>query len=131
MTTLFALKNIVKEVCDYWYEHREINRENITTTDLAKIFNIEKQTIRIYLKNGTKLGWCNYNPKEEHKRSGRNNGKNNGKKVICIELNKTFPSATDAGRNLNINPSHISMVCKEKRKTCGGYHWKYIEEENN
>lgn len=114
----FALKNIAKEVCDYWYKHREINKEDVTTGDLAKMFNVQRVTIREYLKNGTKLGWCNYNPKEEI----------NYKKVRCIELNKIFTSISEAGRSLNVNPSHISAVCKGKLKTIGGYHWEYVEE---
>ena len=56
-------KNIVKEVCDYWKLHNNINNENITTTNLTNMFNISISTIRVYLKKGTKLNWCEYNPK--------------------------------------------------------------------
>jgi hypothetical protein len=41
-----------------------------------------------------------------------------------------FKSVTEAGKALNIDPSGISKVCKGKSKTCGGFKWKYIEEEN-
>lgn len=116
----FALKNIVKEVCDYWCEHKEINKEEITTKDVARIFNIDRTTIIRYLKKGAKLGWCDYNPKKE-KGGG-------SKRVICIELNRTFKSISEAERELNISLSHISMVFKGKRKTCGGYHWKEVIE---
>lgn len=124
----FALKNIVKEVCDYWREHKEINKEDITTSNLAKYFKISKDTIRIYLKNGTKLGWCNYNPKEEMKNSAIKCGKKNKKKIMCIELNKTFSSAVDAEKELNINRKCISQVLNGKCKTAGGYHWKEVIE---
>lgn len=124
----FALKNIVKEVCDYWREHKEINKEDITTSNLAKYFKISKDTIRIYLKNGTKLGWCNYNPKEEMKNSAIKCGKKNKKKIMCIELNKTFSSAVDAEKELNINRTCISQVLNGKCKTAGGYHWKEVIE---
>ena len=65
----YALKNIVKEVCDYWKQHREINNKDITTTYLSNRFNRSSKTIIIYLKKGTKFGWCNYDPKEEKKKS--------------------------------------------------------------
>lgn len=127
----FALKNIVKEVCDYWYKHREINKEDIFASDMVKIFNISINTIREYLKKGTKLGWCNYNPEEEKNNSHRNIGKKYGKRVICVELNETFASEMEAGRKLNIDNANIGGVCKGKRKTAGGYHWKYVEESED
>lgn len=48
------------------------------------------------------------------------------KKVICIEINEIFNSTGEAARELGINKSHISDCCNGKRKTTGGYHWKYI-----
>lgn len=47
-------------------------------------------------------------------------------KVHCIELDKTFDSITEARDSLKISGSSISAVCKGKRKTAGGYHWKYL-----
>lgn len=49
--------------------------------------------------------------------------------VLCIELNKTFSCAAVAAKELNIHPS-ILEVCKGNRKTCGGYHWKFVKENN-
>lgn len=56
--------NKVKEVCDYWHLHNEINNENIYIVDLAKIFNVSTTTITNYLKQGTEIEWCNYHPKQ-------------------------------------------------------------------
>lgn len=48
--------------------------------------------------------------------------------VLCVELNKIYPSGTDACKDLNIkNASNIYDVCKGVRKTCGGYTWKYAK----
>ena len=33
-------------------------------------------------------------------------------------------------RKLNISNSHISACCKGKRKTAGGYKWKYATEKD-
>lgn len=57
------------------------------------------------------------------------------RKVKCIELNLVFESLSAAEKwskttdNPNGKPAiHqcISKVCKGYRKTCGGYHWKYV-----
>lgn len=68
----FSIKsNIVKEVCNYWNE----NSERVFASDLREIFKLSKDTIINYLKLGTELNWCNYNPKEEMRRNGRNRRK--------------------------------------------------------
>lgn len=49
--------------------------------------------------------------------------------VLCVELNKTFSCAADACKEFGKNLS-ILEVCKGNRKTAGGYHWKFITENN-
>ncbi len=50
-----------------------------------------------------------------------------GKKVICLETGKIFDSQTLAAEWCGLKTSsHISGCCKGKRKTAGGYHWKFI-----
>jgi group I intron endonuclease len=46
-------------------------------------------------------------------------------KVICIETSITYSSIKEAGELNNIDPSCISKVCRGKRKTAGGFHWRY------
>nr|QBK86638.1 MAG: HNH endonuclease [Marseillevirus LCMAC102] len=41
------------------------------------------------------------------------------------EIIKVWISISDAAKILNIASTHISSVCKGKRKTSGGYVWKY------
>ena len=36
-----------------------------------------------------------------------------------------YDSVAEAGRKTNTNVTHISEVCKNKRKSAGGYHWQY------
>lgn len=122
----YAIKNKVKEVC---------NRYNtgVFIGDLAKEFGINRNTIRRYLKKGNELGWCKYDPKEERKRSskrvGKLVGKHNGKMVIQFTLKgefiKTYPSASEAGRQTGIKTSNICDCCNGKYKTAGGFIWKY------
>lgn len=51
--------------------------------------------------------------------------------VYCIDLNETFDDATTAGKILNLDSGAILKCCRGERKTCGGYHWKFINLENN
>lgn len=46
------------------------------------------------------------------------------KKVQCIEDGKTYSNIMEAQRTLKTH--HIGEACSGKRKTAGGYHWKYI-----
>ena len=50
------------------------------------------------------------------------------KAVLCVEANVIYCSQAEAGKTIGINPSHISACCKGKRKTAGGFHWKYIDD---
>lgn len=47
--------------------------------------------------------------------------------VKNIDTGKVFSSIAEAGREMGIDASGISKVCKGKRKTAGGYRWKYID----
>lgn len=95
----FAIKsNKIKEVCDYW----NYKKENETTSDLAKIFNVHNATISRYLKKGTILGWCNYNANEENIKIGKINGENSGKEISVFKdgvLVAKFKSQKELERN--------------------------------
>lgn len=118
----YALKNKVKEVCDYY-------KPGISTSDLAKEFGISKSTIRIYLNKGTELGWCKYDGEEEMRHGRELSGERTCKPVSQFtldgEFRKTYPSIKAAERQTNIR--HIGECCNGKRKTAGGYIWKYLQ----
>lgn len=71
----------------------------------------------------------------KQKVSAANKGKisvrRNRNMVYCIESNTTFNDATEAGKVLNLDGSAILKCCRGERKTCGGFHWKFINLENN
>lgn len=58
-----CFSNIMRDVCIYKNEHPKV-----FVPEIAKKFELSDATIRNYLKRGTKLGICNYNPQEESKR---------------------------------------------------------------
>ena len=46
------------------------------------------------------------------------------------ELIKVWTSTREAGRQLGLANSSISRVARGKQKTCGGFVWKYVENDN-
>lgn len=50
------------------------------------------------------------------------------KAVLCVETGMKYSSIKEAGEMLNISKGHISAVCSGKRQTCGGFHWKFIND---
>ena len=47
------------------------------------------------------------------------------KPVYCVELDKEFDSAKTASEVTGVDASNIGMVCRGKRQTAGGYHWRF------
>lgn len=48
--------------------------------------------------------------------------------VYLVELNKIYPSIEIAHQETKVHKGNIVQVCKGKRKTAGGYHWRYAGE---
>ena len=49
------------------------------------------------------------------------------KGVVCIDTGEVFNSATQASEVTGVTRQHICACCKGKRKTAGGYHWRYVD----
>ena len=129
----YANKNIVKEVCEYWNN----KQENETTIDIGKALNISRGTIVVYLNKGSKLGWCNYNGKEELRKCGSRSSKVSCKKIgifkdgECLGIFNSSAELSRQSENLfgvKLLPSKISSVCTGKRKFHKGYSFKFIED---
>lgn len=127
----YSLKNIVKEVCDYWN-----NKEDWETAkDLANVFNINRATIIRYLKRGEAINWCNYNGEKEMLKNLSNIKKLNGKPVEIFKDNislGTFESASELERQseelfgVRLINNLISSSCRGKYKCYKGFTFKYI-----
>lgn len=87
--------------------------------------------------SGDKNGMYGRRHSEEAKQkvSQANKGKisvrRNRCNVYCIELERMFEDAATAGKTLNLDSGAILKCCRGERKTCGNYHWKFINLENN
>lgn len=78
---------------------------------------------------------------EEHKRKIGESKKNkkrldlskrnqaSGVPTICLETGICYLSSHEAEKILNVHHSSIRWVCKGKRQTAGGYHWKYLYDQ--
>jgi len=128
----FALKNIVKEVCNYWNN----KEESETTTTLSEVFGMSRQTILMYLKKGTLLNWCKYDERVEKSKNGIRAGKSKSKKVEVFkdEVNVgIYNSVSDlcidflVNKNIKLSVANISAVCLGKRKSHKGFTFKYVE----
>jgi len=103
----YACSSLVKEVCDLW------NSEIKNALEISKILNITKYTAIKYLKQGTKLGKCDYNSKVESNRNYH------VIKVICLSTGEVFNSIREASEKSNINRHCISDCCNNKQRSAG------------
>lgn len=49
------------------------------------------------------------------------------KKIVCLETGVVYNSFADASRKTGLQRTKIVSVCTGKRKSTGGYHFKYVE----
>lgn len=71
------------------------------------------------------LEWCTGSANVQHKNYVLKRG--NCKSVRCLETMIEYPSVSEAERETGCDHRHISDCCRNKRKTCGGFHWEYSE----
>ena len=127
----FALSNLVKQACEI-----KKNNPNMTTKEIGNIMNLQYATIWKYLKQGTKLGWCDYNIEHEKNKRNIKAGKAHGKPIEIFKdgvfLGK-FESALELERQseklfgVKLNFGNISAVCNHRRKTHKGFTFKFAD----
>lgn len=55
----------------------------------------------------------------------------NRRAIKCIENGKTYISIIEAARELNVRQQNISHVLAGRRNRAGGYHFVYVDDNNN
>lgn len=125
----FAVDSLVKKACDLW------NKGYDSTTKVSEKMKLERGTVIKYLKRGTSLGWCDYDPKEAARKSSSITGKKRAINIVQLSSDgqyiKTWNSAMDVKKELNILDGKIGEVCKGKRKSAGGFIWMYKDDYEN
>lgn len=133
----FALKNIVKEVCNRWNS----KTEGETTADIQKIFGLSRHTVLKYLKIGNDNKWCCYNSdnarREGYEKASQHNKDKFGKRIQVFKDGESlgiFESCAELSRQseklfgVKLLHGSISRVCNGERKHHHGYTFKYVEE---
>ena len=110
---------IVNEIFDTALTYDELNEKEIYY--IAKFDSY---------KNGYNMSFGGDGMSGYNKPSGKDCP--NSKRICQISLDgkliKIWDCATDASNKLNIDQSSISMVCKGKRKTAGGFVWVHEKD---
>lgn len=78
------------------------------------------------------LEWCT--SKENNRHGTRLTRIAESNKIAILQLDKLgriikrWDSQTDAGRELGLDKRNINACLKGRRKLCGGYKWRYVNE---
>lgn len=124
----FGWENVKREVLE-----RVDTREEAVARERYYILAYKSNNIEFGYNTQTNIFACGTEEEIlQHKRKYSreyNNVTNPHKTVICVETGVEYESASEAARQLGLNSSHISAICRgvEGRYTCGGYHWEFGE----
>jgi len=118
----YACKNITKEISELWNNGNTIN-------EIIKSVKLSRSVVINYLKKGSEVKWCNYNPKEEMKKVGQKLGQKmsdkNGKSIIQLTMKgeyiNKYETISEAARKLNLRVENISAICHGRKKSAGGF----------
>lgn len=127
----FSLSSLVKTAC----EIRENSNGVISCNDIANIIGLHRGTITKYLKQGAKLGWTSYDPKEEMRKSALNSY-NKCKKPVEIFKDGVslgvFESCAELSRQseelfgVRLDYRSIASTCRGEQMQHKGYTFKYV-----
>jgi hypothetical protein len=118
-------KSYIRVTCDYYNSGKSVK-------EIEVLLNSHNVTVVRYLKRGSSIGWCTYDPKKASLVGSLKN--NNGVPIVRLNLNgeyiDEFISIRDAENKLKI--SGVGLVCsnKYKNKSAGGYKWLYKKDYN-
>lgn len=104
-----------------WATYEENNNNQLTKKKYSENHaNIKGENNPMYGKK--------HSEETKKKMSKAHKGSNNfnSRKVRCIELDKVFNSIIEAEEELGLFHQNIGKACRGIYKTCGGYHWEYI-----
>lgn len=119
----------------YEIHHRDMNTHNNNISNLTMLTIKEHRSLHSKMQIGHVLSDETKN-KIRNARIGKKASNETRKKmsdsynrkvpVICVELNKKFPTIQDAALFINKDRKGIYSCLKGNQNTCGGYHWTQL-----
>jgi hypothetical protein len=121
----FACNTLVKKVCDLW------NSGITSTNEIGKIVKLSRVTVGKYLKQGSKIGWTDYDPDYSRTLNGIKNGTNVTRKIVQLTKNgeyiKIWNSGVEIQKELGITKGNLPAACKGKKNLLG-CRWMYLDD---
>ena len=122
---------------NYGKKASEETREKLSRINKLKWEDEEYRQMMIKKQSGENNYWYGKQLSEEHKKklSEAKKGKYkrsdspHAKAVYCYELNEIRLCVKEWADELKLSNAHISSCCTGKRKSTGGYHFRYATEE--
>lgn len=116
------------------YSHREESKRKMSVTK-KKLGSMKGEKNHYYGKHHTKeirekmsKAWENEARRAKLKEQNKNLDRTyQCRKVLNVETKEIFNSIKEAANKYGLKDTHISRVCRGKRKTTGGFHWEYYE----
>jgi hypothetical protein len=142
LNELFDLSNIDWELCEDYYNVNLQNKvvdlwnEKNSINYIKEITKLSNTTIRLYLKNMTSLGLCDYNPQDEIKRTlfTSDSVPPITKYLRCKETRRVFNGLNEAKLHLEeyYKENNIIIDVRQLRESCKsgkevyGLHFEYV-----
>lgn len=116
------------------YSHKEESKRKMSATK-KKLESMKGEKNHYYGKHHTKeirekmsKAWENEARRAKLKEHNKNLDRTyQCRKVLNVETKEIFNSIKEAAKKYGLKETHISRVCRGKRKTTGGFHWEYYE----
>lgn len=107
-----------------------------SSSDIAEYVGMASRSVLVHLKNGAKIGICDYSVESARKyssiKASSKIAKNVGDKVMVVGYDRVFNSAIELHRlskdlfGVNFRADSIRDVCKGKTESYKGYKFEYV-----
>lgn len=108
INTIDFKKIHIKSVQSSYLKVCELYNTGTSIEDIIRYVHLSEDTVRKYLRDATKNGWCNYDGMKKVKQMLKEHHDNTKKTVRCITTNLIFDSIKNGASFYNIYPTQLS-----------------------